>query len=94
MPTQIHDLFATADLLPDILFRIEGCTALIHVGHLHGFTNFDRALIRFFLPGDQPQQGGLPGSVGANYANDAAGWDANDPDSRSAGDRRRLWSHP
>jgi len=65
---------AAGNFFPDILRRIERVAALVDIAELDSFAEFERAAVGGFLAGDDPEQGGLAGAVGADDTDDAAGW--------------------
>src|SRR5690348_14027824 len=60
-------------LFPDRLLTIKRVARLVDIAEVHRFTDLDRALIRFLLRGDHPEQRGLAGAVRTDHADDAAG---------------------
>ena len=55
------------DLRPEVI------AALVHVGEPDGPTHPDLPVVRGFLAGDHPEQGGLPGAIGADNPDHPAG---------------------
>src|SRR4029079_12262003 len=51
-------------------FAAVEAAVLIHVAKLHGVTDLNRAGIGLVFPDDHPEQGGFPGAVGTDDADD------------------------
>ena len=68
------DLFAAADGLVDGLGVGQGVARLVHVGDEYGVADAQGAGIGFFGTGDEAEEGGLARAVGADDADQAAGW--------------------
>ena len=63
---------AAGDFLVDRVVGLEGVAILIDVAELDRFADFDFALIGLLLAGDQAEERGFAGAVGADDADDAA----------------------
>ena len=72
MLAELHEVMAVGDFLPDILRWIEMVAALVDIAQMHRLADFDRAIVRLFLAGDQLEQRGLARAIGADHADDAA----------------------
>ncbi len=71
--SQFEGGFAIRNGLPDGLVGVESGAALFDIGEFHRLAQPDGTGIGLFLTGDHLEQGGLPGAVGADDADDTAG---------------------
>src|SRR2546428_9244184 len=60
-----------ADLLPDVVRRIELRTALVDVRDLHRVAELQRSVVRLLLTDDHPEQRRLARAVRADHADDS-----------------------
>src|SRR6478672_8008409 len=65
------EILAARDLLPHVLLAVERVARLIDIAEMHGFADFDRPVVRLFLPDDHAKKRRLAGAVGADHADDA-----------------------
>src|SRR3569623_1574213 len=67
------DVLAVGDFGPYALVAGQAVARLVDIGELHGFADAQLSRVRFFLAGENTEQGGFTGAVGADDADDAAG---------------------
>src|SRR5436309_2266786 len=70
---ELERVAAVRDRLPYVRLAGQRVTALVHVTEPHGLADAQGARVRLLLPNDDPEQGGLPGAVRADHADDPAG---------------------
>src|ERR671912_372223 len=68
---EAEDVEAVGNLLPDILVGPQMVARLVDIAEPDGRPDPDLTGIGLLLAGDQPEQGGLAGAVGADHPDDA-----------------------
>src|SRR5690606_19968650 len=66
----LENVVAVGDGFPHGFLVVQAFPALLHEGHIDGFTDIDSAGVRLLAAGDHAEQGGFAGAVAADDADD------------------------